>query len=260
MTKQSTPNMSETAFGFARERTIASEVLIKGSDVFQIDLTGAIGPRAAISAAKVRALLDTPRAAGGVAFTINSSGGDCAESMVIYRLFRSLPGPVIGTACGDCESAAMTVLLAAGYRRATKGTTMLLHRCFRHRVNMPARANAADMRRIAKHLAARDRDVIDIFAARTGFDRRWFEREMKNENLLSEPDAIETGIVHEIIGLTGALNPAWADFAPQVKGDSMQCSVGSIHVPRRFLTANHIEACRTLGRVGGVLPPQAKGV
>jgi hypothetical protein len=83
--------------------------------------------------------------------------------------------------------------------------------------------------------------VVDLFAARTGYARAFFESEKATEDLLSDADAIQTGVVHEFEGLTPLCDPAWPDTARRLMKERQ------IYLPSYMTTQNYYEGCRVAG-------------
>src|SRR5215212_8103180 len=60
-------------------------------------------------------------------FTIDSKGGDSAESFEIASMLRSQVCPVAATAIGECCSGGLIIFMAAGLRKAKAGTEFQIH-------------------------------------------------------------------------------------------------------------------------------------
>jgi hypothetical protein len=81
--------------------------------------------------------------------------------------------------------------------------------------------------------------VVDLFTARTGYTREFFETEKATEDELSDADAIQTGIAHEFEGLTPACDPAWPDTAQRVMKEARH-----VYLPFYMTSQNYFDACR----------------
>ena len=77
--------------------------------------------------------------------------------------------------------------------------------------------------------------MLDLLEARTGFDRGRFEAEIDDEILMTEADAIQSGIVHEWLG-SNRCSPRWLDDVGALSA--------KMPLPNYLTTANYFAACR----------------
>jgi ATP-dependent protease ClpP protease subunit len=240
---QSVENTSPTGFVAVPHLEAAQTAHAAPSPVL---FSGAIGHNEPISLAAVRWQLDRVDLRAGLRFDINSSGGMIDEALKIYTHLRALPVPVSGRAVGCCESAAVLVLLAAGHRVAKEDARILVHACRITREDLPPSTSftARDLGRRADDLQRRDSEIADLMAARTGHYRHFFEDQMQHEESLSHYQWLESGLVHEIEGLTPRCGMEWA-------AEIRALSAARWTVPKYFLTDNYFEACRTVSAMLG---------
>ena len=207
-----------------------------------IRLTGEIGAGNSFSLALVKEQIGIAALAGPVRrlhLIINSTGGTTGEGFAIYDYLRALPLPISAEIAGRCESSAVVVLLAASFRRAHAGATVLIHRATFTREQLePASLNAADLRAFAARLDETDNRIVDLLAARTGHDRAWFAQEICTEDPMSEADALLCGIVHEVEGIPTRCGSAAARHMAAL------AATPRVFVPARFMTPNFLDACR----------------
>jgi ATP-dependent protease ClpP protease subunit len=208
--------------------------------ILEFTLRGPIGAGKSISASLIRGQLEA--AAGyfnAIHFTIDSKGGDFAESFEIYSMLRAQVCPVAATAIGEVCSGALIVFMSAGLRKAKAGTEFLIHPTSRGRDQLPERVTAEVLQRQADELAKIDEQVVDLFVDRTGSRaREFFEAEKATEDTLSTVAAIEFGIVHEFEGLAPRCDPAWPEAMQR-----MEKETGCVF-PLWMRTAAYAEACR----------------
>ena len=217
--------------------TIAPDPVVKPAEQpATIWLRGEIGANKSISLENVRRDVSALNNPAHIRMAICSSGGNISEARKIYNFLRALPMPVSAQAVEYVVSAGVFVFLAASYRKMIANVELLIH-ATRQDVkenNLTAR----DFRRRAEDLEKNDRETVDFLSARTGCSPGFFEEQMEHENSLSPFEALDSGIVHEIEGLTPRCSLAWAAQAKEV------AAAGMI-VPSHFLTANYFAACAT---------------
>jgi ATP-dependent protease ClpP protease subunit len=162
-----------------------------------LKLTGAIGRDDPISERVVRQFARALGDAERLHLIVNSEGGKVDEADRIYRILRTLPLPISAEVHGRAWSAAVTILLAADFRWARAGATILIHRT---RAEFAGWLTAPQLIEQAQRLRTSDDNEADLLAFRTGFDRNWFVREQASEDLLSDNQAILCGLLHAIEG------------------------------------------------------------
>ena len=212
----------------ARERSILQGVYV-------LRLNGEIGSDKSISLQRAREVLLGAGSFNHLHVQLTSTGGNVAEALSIYELLRAQPCTVSVEAIGQCQSAAMIILMAGSLRLARRDTVLLNHPTSNSRDTLPDRITAKVLAERAASLAETDARIADLFASRTGFPAEWFLAEGSTEEYLSAADAIESGLLHEVDGLPCRVDPAWvrkAKILPQ-----------GIHFPAYLLTQNYIAAC-----------------
>lgn len=217
-------------------------VSIHSDDMLEISLCGQIGADKPISLESVRLCL-AARCFRHLHIVITTTGGIVDEAFRIYDFIRSQPASVSAQANGLCLSAGMVILMAGDLRSASTGTELLLHPAGIQRDDvLPDRLTWKILQAQADNLAAIDRRVVELFANRTGWPAEWFAKEIETEDLLSEADAIETGLIHEFEGMTVAVDSEWP-------ARHKQMSAAEICFPRYMRTSNYFAACRASRRL-----------
>lgn len=215
--------------------------------VHVIKLLGAIGPDDRISAAAVRRQLDASLgAARHLHVELTTTGGKLDEAFKIHEMLRAQPVPVSVLVSRQCLSAGMVVLMAGELRIAARDTELLIHPTGFAREELPERVTADSLSAHADRLAQCDLRTCQLFADRTGHDLDWFRKEQDTEYLLSDADAISTGLVHEFEGITGPARPAWPAAVRQA-----MATVGNIYFPSWMCSPNYFAACRVAGSLFG---------
>jgi ATP-dependent protease ClpP protease subunit len=213
---------------------------VKSAGGVVLDLFGEIGPDKPLSLDGIKTQLF--RAAGGcgvgrIHLIIDSTGGSVVETKRIYSFLRNQPGHVSAEVGRYCQSAAVTLLLAAAYRVAKIESQILIHGTRISTSSIKSQElTARDLRERAEMLERDDNEAIDTMAERTGYRRSWFEQQFQNEDSLDLCEAMESGLVHEIAGLSLRCDPRWIE--------RVRATPRNVFWPRRCLTPNFFAACR----------------
>ena len=201
-----------------------------------LNLFGEIGPEAPLSLKSVKAQLGecSPHR---IHFIIDSTGGNIVESKRIFNFLRNQPAKMSAEVGRYCLSAAVTILLAAAHRMAKIDSEILLH-CARISATSITlqELKARDLRERAEMLERDDNAAIDMLAERTGYCRAWFERQFQNEDTLHVCEALESGLLHEVVGLSMRCDPRWIE--------QVRSTPRNVFWPQRYLTTNYFSACR----------------
>ena len=208
-----------------------------GVSATTLRLVGGIGPDKPINSDDVRRQLALLPADTPLHINITSGGGSISEALRIYGVLRALPVPVSAQAISCCGSAAVLIFLAAAYRMMTADTGILIHAA-RQDFEEHEGQTARDFRRRARNLEQVDWQMLDLLCGRTGYSRSFFEEQLEHERPLSPSEALESGLVHEVSGLTPACSVEWADQARRM-------AAAGLLVSPYFLTSNYRDACRT---------------
>lgn len=214
-----------------------------------IDLCGQVGPSDPVNLKEVRRQLILAEGCRHLHIRLTSSGGNISEADQIFRVLRSQPVPISARVSGKCYSAAMTIFAAADLRIAADKTEILIHPCSTTRESLPeGRLTAESLRAQADRLADIDRLEAQMFSDRTGHDESWFAKEMQDECLLSEADAIASGLVHHFEGMTGPPRPGWPAAVRAAQ------AAGGIYFPEWLRSANYFRACEVAGSLWETVP------
>lgn len=134
-----------------------------------------------------------------VTVKVNSPGGDMFEGIAIYNLLREHPAKVTIDVMGWAASAASIIAMAGDEIRMGLGTFMMVHNAWGVVVG-----NRHDMRDAAKLFDGFDAAIVDIYAARTGGERKHIEKLMDAETFMGPTQAVEEGFADTVDdGLVG---------------------------------------------------------
>jgi ATP-dependent protease ClpP protease subunit len=123
-----------------------------------------------------------------VTVKINSPGGDMFEGIAIYNLLREHPAKVTIDVMGWAASAASIIAMAGDEIRMGLGTFMMVHNAWGVVIG-----NRHDMRDAATMFDGFDAAIVDIYAARTGGDRKAIAKLMDAETFMGPSQAVKEG-------------------------------------------------------------------
>ena len=129
-------------------------------------------------------------------FYINSPGGSVSAGMAIYDTMQYLKCEV-STICVGIAASMGAFLLAAGAkgkRRALENSEVMIHQ-----PSGGMQGQATDMLIHAEHIIRTKRKLNTILAARTGQPLEMVEYDTARANFLTAHEALEYGIIDEII-------------------------------------------------------------
>ena len=129
-------------------------------------------------------------------FYINSPGGSVSAGMAIYDTMQYLKCEV-STICVGIAASMGAFLLAAGAkgkRRALENSEVMIHQ-----PSGGMQGQATDMLIHAEHIIRTKRNLNTILAALTGQPLEKVENDTERDNFLTAQEALEYGIIDEII-------------------------------------------------------------
>lgn len=174
------------------ERPLAAEAddpnTITIFDVIGEDFWSGGGFTAKRTAAALRSIGKNP-----VTVKINSPGGDMFEGIAIYNLLREHPAKVTIDVMGWAASAASIIAMAGDDIRMGLGTFMMVHNAWGMVIG-----NRHDMRDAADMFEGFDSAIVDIYAARSGLDRKAIQKLMDAETFMGPSEAVDRGFADSI--------------------------------------------------------------
>jgi ATP-dependent Clp protease protease subunit len=147
-----------------------------------------------VTAKRISAALRSIGAERDVVVNINSPGGDLFEGLAIYSLLREHKGEVTVKVLGLAASAASIVAMAGDTVQIARAGFLMIHNTW-----VVALGNRNDLRDIADQLEPFDSSMADIYAARTGMERKNVAKMMDAETWISGSDAVEKGFADALL-------------------------------------------------------------
>lgn len=122
------------------------------------------------------------------------SGGGCMYSMTAaLDYLQACPTEMVATGC--CMSAAVPILAAGSARLATANTRFMVHP---GSAALEADRTLVQIRNESEELERLENLYLDLLAARTKKDRRWWERRCDESFYFGAPEALSIGLIDAI--------------------------------------------------------------
>lgn len=144
--------------------------------------------------------LESVNSSKDVQLYINSPGGDMVAMFAIHDAMEQIRCDVATTCIGQAASAA-AVLLAAGApgkRRLLPNARVLLHQ-----PHGGAQGQSSDLEIAVREMVEMRTRMVDILQRRTAKSREQLERDLDRDFILRGQQAVDYGVVDEILGLSG---------------------------------------------------------
>lgn len=127
---------------------------------------------------------------------INSPGGVISDGLVIYDIMQTIKND-IRTICVGTAASMASVLLAGG----TKGKRLIYPHAevLIHQPLGGMQGQASDLRIAMNHMDNCKNQIIDILAKHTGKTKSSIRKDIDRDNWMTAQDAVNYGIVDEII-------------------------------------------------------------
>jgi ATP-dependent Clp endopeptidase proteolytic subunit ClpP len=123
----------------------------------------------------------------------NSPGGLVTDGMAIYNTLRGYKGKKVGIVTGIAASIASVVLMACDEIRVAKGAYVMIHN-----PSGGAKGGADDLRAAAETLESMRSELLDIYEARTGCERKKLEEMLDAETYMTAEEALENGFADKV--------------------------------------------------------------
>lgn len=123
-----------------------------------------------------------------VTVNINSPGGDVFEGIAIYNLLRDHPYQVTVRVVGLAASAASIVAMSGDRIEMARASFMMIHNVW-----VLAIGNRNDLREIADWIEPFDDALADVYATRTGMEKKAVAKLMDKETWMNGSQAIDNG-------------------------------------------------------------------
>jgi ATP-dependent Clp protease protease subunit len=150
---------------------------------------------------------------------INSPGGSVFEGQRIYSALREMSArgvQIITTANGLAASMGSVILMGGDVRRMTKESRVMIHE-----PSTIAMGDARAMAKAAELLEGIAKDLVDIYAERTGMDAKHVRDLMLSETYMDSTKAQELGFIHEVVSYKKKPKEDASAFDTKSKGMSI---------------------------------------
>jgi ATP-dependent protease ClpP protease subunit len=157
------------------------------------DVIGADWFGEGITATMVSEALKAQQDCSSIQLNINSPGGDLFEGVAICNLLKGCGKPVNVIVLGVAASAASLIAMAGDTITMCAGTQLMIHEAMAGCMGF-----AVDMRKMADTLEGVTDSVADLYAAKTGMDKKAILKLMADETWMSPEDAVRDGFATNI--------------------------------------------------------------
>ena len=185
-----------------------------------------------------------------VVVNLNSPGGDFFEGVAIYNLLTQHPEKVTVNVLGLAASAASVIAMAGDEINMGEGAFLMIHNAW-----AMAGGNRHDMREVADMLEPFDAAMADLYAARTGMDKKDVSALMDAETWMGKTAAIDSGFA------TGSLAESYVTEAQGSKGTKAMAKVEAAMAQAGYTRSARRETLATLFAskpgAAGVVKPSA---
>lgn len=129
-----------------------------------------------------------------ITINLNSGGGSFFEGIAIYNMLREHPKKVTVKVMGLAASAASVIAMAADDLQIARSGFLMIHNAW-----VVAMGNRKDLKAAADALEPFDSSMADLYAARTGMERRQIEKMMDAETWIAGSDAVDMGFADSLL-------------------------------------------------------------
>ena len=136
-----------------------------------------------------------------IAFYINSPGGSVTAGLAIYDTMQFIKPPVSTLCLGQAASMGAVLLTAGqkGRRYALPNSRMMIHQPLGG-----AQGQATDLEIQAREILRLREDLNNLFVKHTGQSLRKIEKDTDRDMFMSPEQAVEYGIIDEVIVSRGS--------------------------------------------------------
>ena len=142
----------------------------------------------AVSARRVRQILDAHKDAKSIRVLIDSPGGDYFDGVAIMNMLKRHPAHVTVEVIGEATSAGSVIAMGGNRIEMHTGTMMMIHRAW-----TLAMGNSDELRSGAEMLDKVDAGLIQIYAARTGKKPDYVQSLVNATTWMTAKEAIAAG-------------------------------------------------------------------
>lgn len=129
-----------------------------------------------------------------VVVNINSPGGDLFEGITIYNMLRDHPKKVTVRVLGVAASAASIIAMAGDEIQVARAGFLMIHNVW-----VVGMGDRNDFQQMADTLSSFDDALAEVYAVRTGKEKKAISKMMDKETWLSGSQAVEEGFAHSLL-------------------------------------------------------------
>ncbi len=131
---------------------------------------------------------------GTIEVRLNSGGGSVFEGQAIYNALSRHPAKVVVNIDGIAASIASVIAMAGDEIKITEGSHIMIHKPWSMAIG-----DAESMRKEAEVLDSLESGIVDIYAARTGKDRKQLEDWISAETWFKGQSAVDAGFADQVV-------------------------------------------------------------
>lgn len=133
-----------------------------------------------------------------ILFIINSPGGSVDSGFAIWDQIKMLSSPVVTLVTGLAASMGSLLSLVAGKgkRLATPNSRIMIHQPL---IGGVIRGQATDLEIQAKEMLKTRAQIVDVYVAATGKDRKAIEKAIDRDNWMTAEEALQFGLIDKIV-------------------------------------------------------------
>lgn len=146
-------------------------------------------------------------------FNINCPGGEVEEGFAIYDFLRTSSKNIYMNIEGGCHSMAVTLLLAAPLENRTANPNCV---ALIHQVQGDAYGSTTEVEARAKEMRMIQNQMLDIYAERTGTDRKVLENLMMEQRQHNAKELLQYGFISRINAYNTNFNNSKLQFMKNV--------------------------------------------
>ncbi len=189
----------------------------KVTDDVELTLFGIVGWSwygEGITAVMVRRVLDQHRDAKSIRVLLDTPGGDYFDGVAIMNLFRRHNAKITIEVMGEATSAGSVIAMGGDTVEMRVGTMMMIHRAWSCMCG-----NGDEMRSSADLLDQVDSSLVDIYAARTGKDKKYLKKLVDATTWMNAEDAVKDGFADTALKIDAKPSDPKADPEPDPKDE-----------------------------------------
>ncbi len=133
-----------------------------------------------------------------ILFIINSPGGSVDSGFAIWDQIKMISSPVYTLVTGLAASmgSLLSLVSGKGKRFATPNSRIMIHQPL---IGGVIRGQATDLEIQAKEMIKTRAQIVDVYVAATGKDRKAIEKAIDRDNWMTAEEALQFGLLDKIV-------------------------------------------------------------